>query len=657
MGACMNGGTTRGRVWRRATLIVVSLATVLALLAGVTAAKAGPPDGFEIRTVVTGLNEPIAFAYAPDGRIFIAEKSGLVKVWSNGQLTTFLDIQDETNAFSDRGLLGIALDPDFATNGWVYVGFVLEPDEAQPDRDVPATNHIIRIRASAANPNVADGTTGQTVLSGMPQAGPWHTIGQLTFDDRRNLLVGLGDDSCYYPGFVDTCTLDVLNPDSPIGKVLRFNPDTRAGDPRNPYYNEADPTSTRSQVLALGLRNPYRFSIDAPTGDIWVGDVGNADYEEINRIPASPSQTQANYGWPCYEGGNGVNVKQPDYSTAAPTRDACNALYSPAEGGTGPGATPPIFAWAHRDIAGGHAVLAGPVYRGADYPSTYVGRLFFANYVSGVFLTRTPDGTVTEFGTPDGFGNPTDMRAAPNGNIAYTDYSTGTIREIVDLDPNDPPRTPDPTPDPPVRNPTPDPPVQNPPSQNPSPSPNPAPQIYRCDGRIATIVGTPRNDVITGTDGPDVIVALGGNDIVHGLGGDDRICLGAGNDTAIGGSGNDRIFGGAGNDRILGGSGHDHLDGGAGRDTIHGDAGHDGVIGGAGNDLLYGDAGDDTLTGGDGNDRAYGGPGNDRVFGGRGNDLLVGGPGADRLVGNAGRDRLIGGTGADTCSGEARITC
>lgn len=693
-------------------LALIAALTVAAISGG--QAHAGPPADFELRTVVTGLNEPTAFAHAPDGRIFVAEKAGLVRVWDDGQLTTFLDIREETNTFSDRGLLGIALDPDFATNGWVYVGFVLDGNQAQPDQLVPSTNHIIRVRGSVANPNVADGNTGQTVLEGMPQTGPWHTIGQMAFDDRGNLVVGLGDGSCYFPDFVNTCTFDVLNPDAPVGKILRFNPETGAGDPRNPYFDAAAPTSTRSRVLALGLRNPYRFSIDGPTGDLWVGDVGNADFEEINRVPAAPtSPEQVNYGWPCYEGGNGTSAKQPDYSTAAPTRDTCAALYSPAEGGTGPGTTPPVFAWPH---SGGDAVVAGPIYRGADYPASYRGSLFFANFVTGAIITRAADGTVTELGTADGYGNPSELRAAPNGNIAYVDYSSGTIREIVDLNPNDPAPdpAPDPTPDPdPVPNPTPTPtpdptpdpnPVASPTPPAPSspaapvvspdapttpppgvrPAPGPASPPLRCDGRNATIVGTAGNDVLTGTNGDDVIVALGGNDIVRGLGGNDRICLGSGNDTAIAGDGDDRIFGGTGRDRVIagrgddlvnagrgddiisGGLGVDVLIGGQGNDTIRGEGGDDTLIaglgndrvhGGIGDDLLLGDAGNDLLIGNAGNDRLVGHAGRDQLHGGGGNDVIAGGTGNDRLVGNAGRDHLVGGRGRDTCSGERWITC
>ncbi|HWH15878.1 MAG TPA: PQQ-dependent sugar dehydrogenase, partial [Miltoncostaeaceae bacterium] len=136
-----------------AQLFVVVLAA-LALAAG--HAHAGPPEGFVVRTLVSGLSQPTSFERAPDGRIFIAQKSGLIRVWRDGALSTYLDMRGEVNAYSDRGLLGIALDPAFATNRWVYVVYTVESDAANPDRLTPTTNRLIRVRSTAAAPGVAD---------------------------------------------------------------------------------------------------------------------------------------------------------------------------------------------------------------------------------------------------------------------------------------------------------------------------------------------------------------------------------------------------------------------------------------------------------------------------------------------------------------------
>ncbi|MGD9695360.1 MAG: sorbosone dehydrogenase family protein [Thermoleophilia bacterium] len=408
---------------------------LLALLATASTASADPPAGFEVRTLVGDLTGPTAFAYAPDGRIFIAERAGLVKVWDGRQSSTFIDLRPDVNDFGERGLLGIALDPGFATNGWVYLGFVKEPDPSQPNGSDPTENTVIRVRASASDPNAADPASRETVLDDLPQTGPWHAVGQLAFDGQGSLLVGLGDGSCYDPGLVNTCGFDVFDLDSPVGKVLRLDPETGDGDPRNPYFDAAAPASNRSRVLARGFRNPYRFSVDGPTGDIWVGDVGNGAFEEIDRIPATwtDPDRELNFGWPCYEG----PLKQPAYSSNPISSGTCAGLYPPAEGGTGIGAAAPAYAWPH--TGGGEAVVAGPVYRGGAYPSAYAGRLFFANFVKDEFFTRTPDGTVTPFGTSGGFGQATDIQEGPGGSIVYADIASGAIKEIVNVSAGNPP--------------------------------------------------------------------------------------------------------------------------------------------------------------------------------------------------------------------------
>lgn len=199
-----------------------------------------------------------------------------------------------------------------------------------------------------------------------------------------------------------------------------------------------------------------------------------------------------------------------------------------------------------------------------------------------------------------------------------------------------------------------------------------------CNGLPATIVGTPGDDVLYGTNGADVIAGLGGNDIIYGRNGDDVICgYGGddllkgdnGNDTLIGGYGNDRLYGSNGNDTLIdnagdnsldGENGDDTLTGGSGADQLYGRNGQDVINGGGGDDLLSGDNGNDLLIGGDGNDTLTGDNGNDTVLGDAGNDTLTGGYGNDTLDGGAdndslsgehGNDSLTGGTGADAFSG------
>jgi len=194
-----------------------------------------------------------------------------------------------------------------------------------------------------------------------------------------------------------------------------------------------------------------------------------------------------------------------------------------------------------------------------------------------------------------------------------------------------------------------------------------------CDGKHATIVGTPGNDVIVGKKASDVIYGGGGNDkISGGPNGNDTICGGPGDDSIHGGRGFDKLFGEEGNDKLDGETGSDHLDGGVGNDELSGAQGKDSLVGGAGDDILRGEKGPDNLVGaagndylngdkgsdheegGGGNDRLFGDKGNDSIDGGEGEDQIEGGPGDDpSLEGGGGRDFVYGGAGSDTASGGA----
>ena len=178
-------------------------------------------------------------------------------------------------------------------------------------------------------------------------------------------------------------------------------------------------------------------------------------------------------------------------------------------------------------------------------------------------------------------------------------------------------------------------------------------KVVTCAGKVATIVGTPGNDVLNGTPGDDVIAGLGGDDKIYGLSGNDIICGGPGNDEIWGYSGNDRLEGGTGNDELHGGPGidSDYLLGGPGNDVLKGDDGNDKLFGGNGDDTLYGGKGNDVLKGGGGNDYLDSGSGNNEMWGQEGNDQLIGYNGHDFLHGGYGNDHLDGGFGFDTLFG------
>jgi len=205
------------------------------------------------------------------------------------------------------------------------------------------------------------GTHGAYVRDCLAADEASHTIGTVAFGPDGALYVGNGD-GCDFMRVQPVCTR-ALDLDSLSGKILRIDPDTGAGMRDNPYATD-DPEENRSKVYQLGLRNPFRFSFDKPTGQLFVGDVGWGAWEEVNR--AGPG---ANFGWPCYEGGNGNSVEQPGYSDLP----RCMELRT-----SGAVITPSLFGYHHNGM--GSSVLVGDVYRGTSYPPLYRGTLFYTDY-------------------------------------------------------------------------------------------------------------------------------------------------------------------------------------------------------------------------------------------------------------------------------------
>ena len=400
-------------------LLLVSLAAaVVAAVALAPAAVAGPPEGYVRAMVAKGFDVPTAFAYAPDGSIFVVEKAGRVKVFRNGRVEQLADLRHEVNSIADRGLLGLALDPEFAENGWIYLAFTKELRPDDPDKNHPAGGTVLRIgRTPGAR---------RTILDDLPSTGAWHSVGDLDFDADGRLLVGMGDGSPYWPKGIGSSPLGrtalrTLDLDSANGKLLRVDPATGLGAPDNPFYDAARPGAIRSKVLAYGLRNPFRFVVDRDLGDLWIADPGSSLWEELNRLPRefSVEGGEANFGWPCYEGGGaGRSIPQPDM------RDVpeCRQLYRQSSQAV---AAPEVS----YHFTGG-AIIGGAVYRGKTYPVRQNGALFLADFVHDTVFTFQ-DGELATFGTPGGWALPVDIGTSDRGNIAYLAVNTGELRELV----------------------------------------------------------------------------------------------------------------------------------------------------------------------------------------------------------------------------------
>lgn len=316
-------------------------------------------------TVASGLSQPVFICSPPDDheRLFIVEKAGRIKILRGGAIlpTPFLDIVDRVGSGgNEQGLLGMAFDPDFASNGFFYVNYT----------DKTGSTVVARFGVSA-NADVAD-VAGEGLILKVSQPFANHNAGMLAFSPVDGYLyIGLGDG-----GSGGDPRDNAQNPATALGKMLRV--DVRQGLPYsvpddNPYRGRAD---TLDEIWSFGLRNPWRYSFDRSTGDLYIGDVGQNRIEEIDYSPAS-STGRENYGWRLKEGSDCFNPSQ-----------NCDG---------GLTLTDPIHQYSHSDPSSPCSVTGGYVYRGTAFPEL-AGTYFFGDYCSGeVWSLRYGGNTVTDF--------------------------------------------------------------------------------------------------------------------------------------------------------------------------------------------------------------------------------------------------------------------
>ena len=423
-----------------------------------------PGDNLVAETVVSGLAQPTSFAFSEDGRnLYIAEKSGRVRVQRDGQLLggSVVDIRSQVNNTRDRGLLDIAIHPDLENNPYLYLLFTYDPPEvfdnvgdplAGPDGSGNRAGRLVRVTLDANTnyTNIVEGS--QVVLLGTastwnnfngfvdstndfdePPAGiranganiqdfiatdsTSHTIGSLAFGNDGNLFVSIGDGTSF--NRVDPRTIRVQDIDNLSGKVLRINPITGDGLSDNPFFN-GDRDANRSKVYQLGLRNPFRMTVDPATGRLYIGDVGWTQWEEVNSGGAG-----ANFGWPYYEGGNGVSTRTNGYQDLPEAQ----AFYN-----SGQNVTPSVAALSH-PADGINAIVLGAVYRGTTYPAEYQGAIFVNDLGQGIVRAYTLGSNGQVVGSPQVFTTGANivvkMVQGPDGNMYYADLDDGTIGRWV----------------------------------------------------------------------------------------------------------------------------------------------------------------------------------------------------------------------------------
>jgi glucose/arabinose dehydrogenase len=349
--------------------------------------------------VASGFEFPVELAAAWDGtnRLFVAEQPGTIRIIKSGVVLSepFLDLRSLVVFNGEQGLLGLTFHPEYSTNGYLFVNYTRTPDGATV---------IARYQVSQGNPDLADENSAKVILV-IPQPNTNHNGGKITFGPDGYLYIATGDG-----GGAGDPQNNAQNLNSLLGKILRI--DINQGDPYLiPSDNPFDFPGARGEIWSFGLRNPWRFSFDRLTGDLYIGDVGQGAKEEIDYL-AFGTPGGVNFGWDCMEG-------TIIYSTDPPCENQAylNTL------------TPPLLDY---DRAEGRSVTGGYVYRGQSFPDM-VGRYFYADFVSGAIwsIQKFANGTWSEIHSElDTTLNISSIGEDEAGELYVLGYSNGVVYRI-----------------------------------------------------------------------------------------------------------------------------------------------------------------------------------------------------------------------------------
>ena len=475
----------------RGPFALLSILLALLLTPALAAADPALPPGFQDEVVFPGLLKPTAVRFAPNGMVFVAEKNGKIEVYEDLEDETpelFKDLTVETYDHGDRGLLGLAVDPEFPIKPYVYALFTYDHvlgEAAPPPKwgtgegdfcpvvpeneadDCVVSGRLVRYTAEVTTDGeghlhaVANGEKA-LIPEDWCQQFSSHSIGDLRFGPEGALYAGGGDGASFTSADFgqlgnppNPCgdppkeggslrSQDLITPETKAdptnlsGTIIRIDPETGEGWPTNPLAGSASANERR--IVALGFRNPFRFALDPVTGEMYVGNVGSSEFEEIDRF--DPAAGLYNSGWPCYEGDN----KQFQFKTLElPICD--DVLYeNPAL------TSPPLFYYSHRQAiapgdecsyAAGSAIAGPAIYEGAEFPAEYKGALFFADAVRSCIYVMLPgnDGRpdpsrVEPFMTGGSLYPGVDIEEGPDGSLYYASlfgegFSKGAIHRIT----------------------------------------------------------------------------------------------------------------------------------------------------------------------------------------------------------------------------------
>ncbi len=444
------------------------------------AATSYKQPGFSEAVVFTGLINPTTVRFLPDGRVIVAEKSGLIKLFPNISTNTYTvvaDLRTQVHNFWDRGLLGLAVDPSFATNSFIYVLYAFDapiggtppawgPGDGTSDGcpsppGATTDGCVVSGRLSRLTAIGPDWTASETpLINDWCQQYPSHSTGALDFGADGYLYVSGGDGAsfnnsdwgqfgggsgsptpanpCGDPPFPvgtpqtkPTAEGGALRSQSPRrtlgeprllnGSILRLDPATGLAAPDNPLIGSGDVNEQR--IIAYGLRNPFRTIVRPGTNEVWIADVGWGTWEEINRIP--DISVARNFGWPCFEGSGaqytGLNICPAQGLTTAPFLAYNHGAQVVANDGCPTGSS----------SVAGLAFYTG----GSNYPASYQGALLFSDYsrkcmwvmFAGTGGDPDPATTAAFASTAQG---PVDVRLGPDGNFYYVDFNGGNVFRI-----------------------------------------------------------------------------------------------------------------------------------------------------------------------------------------------------------------------------------
>ncbi len=373
---------------------------VLGVMFGLLAARvAAQLPSIQLSLFSSGYVKPVDIAHAGDSRLFVVQQNGYIFICdSNGNKlpTPFLNISKKVGTGGEQGLLGLAFDPAFKDNRRFYIYYTLKGGTKD--------NVIARYRVDSLDPNKADTTSAEVLMS----------IPHVTFANHNGGCIKFGPDGYLYAGTGDgggggDPEENGQNLNTHLGKMLRIDVNTPSGyaiPPDNPFLGQAN---ALPEIWAYGLRNPWRFSFDPMTGDLWIGDVGQGLWEEINYI-AFPDTGGQNYGWDCYEG------SAPFELTGCPPASTM---------------TFPVYEYYHS--GGDCSVTGGMVYRGGRFGRLF-GKYIFVDYCSGIFriIEKSNNGFVAyPVGDYSNFAYST-FGVDQHGELYVANLNDGKIYKVLD---------------------------------------------------------------------------------------------------------------------------------------------------------------------------------------------------------------------------------